>query len=231
MKIAIFETEQRLDSTSIRKPLLAAGHDFTMYHDDKILMEELRGSSCDLLMIHAPAWRAEIIRLLREAKSAAGGKLPMLLFVDGKTTVAENLAAAYAAGVDEVLLLPVRRTELLARMNALLLRAWPEKQLADQMRVAGFVFDMATANVICNGRRVRLTRKEFDLACLFFRQIGQPLSRATLRESVWPLEAGTTSRTIDTHVSRVRSKLGLQGTHDLRLMPVYGFGYVLERKA
>jgi DNA-binding response OmpR family regulator len=83
--------------------------------------------------------------------------------------------------------------------------------------------------VIAAGSTVNLTQKEFDLALLFFRHLGRPLSRAFIRESIWMQEADVPSRTVDTHVSRVRSKLRLRPENGFRLLPVYNFGYRLEQ--
>jgi DNA-binding response OmpR family regulator len=82
---------------------------------------------------------------------------------------------------------------------------------------------------VVNGQSVELTQKEFDLALLFFRNIGRPLSRAYIREAVWASDAEIASRTMDTHVSRVRSKLLLRPENGFRLAPVYSYGYRLEQ--
>jgi DNA-binding response OmpR family regulator len=74
-----------------------------------------------------------------------------------------------------------------------------------------------------------MTQKEFRLALLFFRHLDRPLSRAFILESVWPDQAELSSRSIDTHVSRVRSKLNLQPARGFRLVPVYSYGYRLEQ--
>jgi len=74
-----------------------------------------------------------------------------------------------------------------------------------------------------------LTAKDFDLSALFLRNIGRLLSRGHIRETVWSANQPVSSRTIDTHVSRVRNKLGLTREQGWRLVAVYGYGYRLER--
>jgi DNA-binding response OmpR family regulator len=78
------------------------------------------------------------------------------------------------------------------------------------------------------GKPVDVTRKEFDLALLFLRNLGRPLSRTLIVETVWAGHPLQTSRTMDTHVSRVRNKLGLIPEQGYRLSPVYGYGYRLD---
>jgi len=80
-----------------------------------------------------------------------------------------------------------------------------------------------------DGSVIDVTQKEFYLALLFFRNIGRPLSRAYIHESVWVRETAVPSRTMDTHVSRVRNKLALRPENGFRLVPVYSYGYRLEK--
>ena len=79
------------------------------------------------------------------------------------------------------------------------------------------------------GEPIDVTHKEFDLALLFFRNIGRPLSRAYILEAVWCATMAVPSRTMDTHVSRVRNKLQLRPENGFRLVPVYSYGYRLEQ--
>jgi DNA-binding response OmpR family regulator len=76
---------------------------------------------------------------------------------------------------------------------------------------------------------LELTAKDFDLAVLFLRNVGRLLSRRHIRERVWGVSQELNSRTLDTHVSRVRSKLRLLPAHGWRLSAVYGHGYRLEQ--
>ncbi|RYY72666.1 MAG: response regulator transcription factor [Comamonadaceae bacterium] len=79
-----------------------------------------------------------------------------------------------------------------------------------------------------NGIGVVLPAKEFDVALLMLRNLGRPLSREHLRQTVWHGESAS-GRTIDTHVSRVRLKLGLTAEGGFSLQAIYGIGYRLER--
>lgn len=90
-------------------------------------------------------------------------------------------------------------------------------------------FLIGRSQVEIEGRSMTLTQKEFELALLFFRHVGRPLSRAYIHETVWSSDAELSSRTLDTHVSRVRNKLELTPASGYRLVPVYSFGYRLEK--
>ncbi|HMO42855.1 MAG TPA: helix-turn-helix domain-containing protein [Phenylobacterium sp.] len=73
-----------------------------------------------------------------------------------------------------------------------------------------------------------MTAKEFALALTLFRNANRPLSRAYLMETVWGRRPDLATRTLDAHVSRLRSKLNLHPEQGYRLAPVYSFGYRLE---
>jgi DNA-binding response OmpR family regulator len=75
---------------------------------------------------------------------------------------------------------------------------------------------------------VELTQKEFELAAFLFRNVGRMLSRGHILESVWGHGPELTTRTVDTHISRVRTKLELNPDHGWRLSAIYHFGYRLE---
>jgi len=86
-----------------------------------------------------------------------------------------------------------------------------------------------------DGRRIRLagvdvdlTQREFELAVILLKNIGRVLSRDELLTSVWSRDSGVDTRTVDTHASRLRKKLGLAGESGLMLSSVYGQGYRLD---
>ena len=105
----------------------------------------------------------------------------------------------------------------------------PSAKPEDRHVFGPYLFDMHAGQVNLSGEVIRLTEKEFRLALLLFRHMGKPLSRAFILESVWPENAEFSSRSMDTHVSRVRTKLGLQPARGFRLAPVYSYGYRLEQ--
>lgn len=155
------------------------------------------------------------------------GMLPVLCLLPAGQ--ADAMKAALDAGATDCQFKPLRAGELRARAQALLERAYPaELQHGETVRFDAYLFEVQSGTLQHAGRAVALTRKEFDLALLLFRHLGRPLSRATMQEAVWGRHADVPSRTIDTHVSRVRSKLGLRPENGYRLAPVYSYGYRLE---
>jgi DNA-binding response OmpR family regulator len=79
-----------------------------------------------------------------------------------------------------------------------------------------------------HGVLLDLTQKEFELSWYLFSQLGRLLSRAQIMQAVWGLDSAIETRTLDTHMSRLRRKLSLTPEHGFRLVSVYNFGYRLE---
>ena len=90
-------------------------------------------------------------------------------------------------------------------------------------------FDTSAKVLLVDGVPVALTEKEFELAVFLFRNLGRTLSRGHLLEAVWGSALLAVSRTVDTHISRIRRKLGLRPEVGFRLSAAYGNGYRLER--
>ena len=118
--------------------------------------------------------------------------------------------------------------ELLARVHALLRRAYPSEE-KKQLSFPPFDIDIQRGEVRRDGTKVELTPKEFELTVTLFRNIGRLLSRGHLQESVWGRTGDLATRTVDTHVSQVRKKLDLRPDSGYRVVPIYNYGYRLEK--
>ena len=138
-----------------------------------------------------------------------------------------TIFAAKIRAVSDYICLPLRSKELIARVGGLIRQAYPERVEEQTLRYGAYVFSPYPDRVNFRGNDIALTAKEYKLGRLFFEHIGKPLSRMTLSETVWNSEEDELSRTIDTHVSRVRNKLGLNEKNGFSLKQVYGFGYQL----
>lgn len=208
--------------------LAALGHSCAPHGTGRAALEDMRHEASDLLVA---CWRipdlpaADFIALAREATDM---RIPILAIVD--RTSEQDAVAALKAGIDDYIVTPVRRNELMLRARALLKVTHPDAE-SEQLHFGQYTFEPHSARAWADDREITLTRKEFAVALLLFRNLGRPLSRAYIQESVWPREEDMPSRTIDTHVSRVRTKLGLIPENGYRLVPVYSFGYRLEELA
>jgi DNA-binding response OmpR family regulator len=98
----------------------------------------------------------------------------------------------------------------------------------EPLRFGKYAFDLRATAVTIQGERVVMTQKEFDLALLLFTHLGEAVPREALFDRVWGREPGFKSRTLDTHIARVRQRLGLVSKNGYRLSSIYGFGYRLD---
>jgi DNA-binding response OmpR family regulator len=141
----------------------------------------------------------------------------------------DDIVDGLAAGANDYLIKPLRRVELVTRVQALLRRTYPNLHTPENLNFGPYVFETRSARLTVAGLAIELTQKEFDLGLLLFRNLGRPLSRAYILDEVWSRDADIPSRTLDTHISRVRNKLQLKPEHGFRLAPVYSYGYRLEQ--
>lgn len=227
MRIAILE-----DDSVMREALVewlnAAGHDLHAFPSGREFMRILARESFDLCLLdmNLPDMHGrEVLRWLREDRR---DQTPVM-FVTAQNTE-EDVVAALQGGADDYLVKPVRRAELLARMEAVMRRAQPSAT-AQRLEVGPFVFEQAGKEVFVEGEKVELTEMEFELSLFLFRNLGRLLSRGHLLEAVWGRSAAIATRTVDTHISRVRTKLQLRPERGFRLTPTYNYGYRLERLA
>jgi DNA-binding response OmpR family regulator len=140
----------------------------------------------------------------------------------------DRLVAGLRAGADDHVSARDKPQILLARIAALLRRTtgWAKPVVPTAARV---VFDEARLVVTIDDAEFALTRKEFRLAALLFSNTHRALSRRYLIDEVWGKTLDPGSRTLDTHMSRLKSKLGLTPDRGFDLAPVYGYGYRLRR--
>lgn len=138
-----------------------------------------------------------------------------------------DIAYVLQMGADDFMSKPLGQLEMLARIQALARRAKPAST-TQRLVAEPYEFDQATHQALLEGRPVDLTRKEFDLAVLLFQNPGLLLTRDALLKDVWghPMELDT--RTVDTHISRIKKKLLITPERGWQIASIYGLGYRLE---
>jgi len=118
--------------------------------------------------------------------------------------------------------------ELQARVQAILWRRYPDRAVPRPVTFGPYRFVPASSSVIVNGKVIVLRQIEYALALFLFRNLGRQLSRDYLLSSIWREGSARSHRTVDTHVSRIRAKLGLGPANGFLLTSIYGIGYRLE---
>ena len=127
-------------------------------------------------------------------------------------------------GVDEYISKPFSPKILVARVNAVLRRAG-KADAADVLEVGGIKVDKTEHQVFIDGEPIELSFKEFELLQYFVENVGIALSREKILNAVWNYDYYGDARTIDTHVKKLRSKMGSKGEY---IRTIWGMGYKFD---
>lgn len=213
----------------IRVWLEAAGYQVRWYPESKDFRRNLGAESIDVLLLD---WNLGTqttgLEVLEWMRQSAHQRLPVL-FLTARTSE-QDIVTGLQAGADDYVVKPAKQAELLARLQSVLRRTGVGMQTASWMaEVAPYEIDVERRSISIAGEPVELTDREFDLASYLFRRQGRIVSREALLENVWNVSGDVNTRTVDTHVSRLRKKLQLAGEHGWALSAVYQHGYRLEQ--
>ncbi len=213
----------------IRVWLEAAGYQVRWYADSKEFRRKLGAESIDLLVLD---WNLGTqttgLEVLEWMRQSAHQRLPVV-FLTARTSE-QDIVTGLQAGADDYVVKPAKQAELLARLASVLRRTGVNIQAAGWLgEVEPYQIDMERRSIRINDEEIELTDREFDLASYLFRRHGRIVSREALLENVWNLSGDVNTRTVDTHVSRLRKKLQLSGDNGWALSAVYQHGYRLEQ--
>ena len=169
----------------------------------------------DIMMPKLDGW--QVCRDIREYS-----KVPIIMLT-AKSDEKDELLG-FELGVDEYISKPFSPKILVARIEAILRRT---NQLAksEVLSCGGIEIDKAAHQVLIDGAPVELSYKEFELLTYFVENKGLALSREKILNSVWNYDYFGDARTIDTHVKKLRSKLGAKGD---MIKTIWGMGYKLS---
>lgn len=169
----------------------------------------------DVMMPKMNGW--EVCREVRE-----NSKVPIIMLT-AKGDESDELMG-FELGVDEYISKPFSPKILVARVEAILRRS--NKLMEDQaVETGGIVIDKAAHLVTVDGQRMELSYKEFELLSYFVENQGIALSREKILNHVWNYDYFGDARTIDTHVKKLRSKMGVKGDY---IKTIWGMGYKFE---
>jgi two-component system, OmpR family, phosphate regulon response regulator PhoB len=178
------------------------------HHPDLILL--------DLMLPDIPG--TDVCRALRAAPETAGVRILML------TARGEEIdrVLGFELGADDYVVKPFSVRELLLRIQAVLRRGRPEAPASAIVRFGALRLDREAHRTWVQDEEVELTALEFRLLLTLHDRRNRVLTREKLLDDVWGIDADVTTRTVDTHVKRLREKLGIAGHY---LETVRGVGY------
>ena len=220
MKILVVDDESRMRKL-VKDFLTRAGYQvleagdgmeaMDLFYEDK----EIALIILDVMMPKMDGW--QVCREIRQYS-----KVPIIMLT-AKSDEKDELQG-FDLGVDEYITKPFSPKILVARVEAILRRS---NVLAadDTMEAGGIELNKAAHEVLIDGKSVELSYKEFELLAYFMSNQGVALSRERILNNVWNYDYFGDARTIDTHVKKLRSKLGAKGEY---IKTIWGMGYKFE---
>lgn len=226
MRIAALDDDDA-QREAISRLLVGGGHNCQCFHLGAPLIAALRRETFDLLILDWNLPDMSGLDVLSWAQKNLSPCPPVLLLTSRTTET--DVVTGLNAGADDYVVKPVQGGVLLARVNALLRRSYPDRSNGGVEAYGDYRFNLPAEQVTVRGELAQLTAKEFGLALLLFRNVHRALSRGHILEAIWGRNPDLPTRTLDMHISRIRNKLELRPQNGFRLAPVYSYGYRLER--
>jgi DNA-binding response regulator resD len=168
----------------------------------------------DVMMPKMDGW--ETLRIIRE-----NSNVPIIMLT-ARSEERDELQG-FSLGVDEYITKPFSPKILVARVEAILRRSFGAEE--EKIEMGGIVIDKAAHEVSIDGKIVELSYKEFELLNYFMENKGIALSREKILNNVWNYDYFGDARTIDTHVKKLRAKMGTKGEY---IKTIWGMGYKFE---
>lgn len=225
MKIAFLEDDSSF-AANIIEWLEQVGHAVTWFRSGRECIRALSDERFDLCLFDwmLPDMTGPDVMASLKLK----GILPPVIFLTGRDAE-EDVVQVIQAGADDYMVKPPSRSVLIARIHAVARRCSAQLRAEPVQDFGSLQIDFSNRTFGVNGETVKLTEKETELALYFFDRVGMLLPRGHLIQVVWGSRPDIDTRTVDVHVSHLRSKLKLVPENGWRLTSVYRQGYRLER--
>jgi len=223
--ILIVEDDKNI-SKLIKYNLEKEGYKCMVSFDGEDAIRTLDNSSADLIIldIMLPGIDGlEVCRQLKQDKKLSNTPIIML------TAKGEEVdkVVGFELGADDYIVKPFSPRELILRIKAILKRLQPAETEKDVLKSGKLTVDLSRHKVTVDKKEVDLTNMEFKLLVTLMQRAGRVQSRETLLDDVWDIASDVTTRTVDTHIKRLREKLGKTG--DL-IETIRGVGYRFREK-
>lgn len=201
--------------------LRQAGFDVVSAYDGETALRAVREEPFDLVLLDImlpDIQGTEICRRLKQSRETA--HIPVMML----TAKGEELdrVVGFELGADDYIVKPFSLRELILRVRAILRRSDVQKQPDDRVTFGVLEIDRPAHRTWVESKEVTLTALELKLLLMFYDRRGRVLTRDLLLDEVWGTSADVTTRNVDTHVKRLREKLGPAGEY---VETVRGVGY------
>ncbi len=225
MRIGYLEDEYS-QSELVKSWLMGEGFSVTHASTGRGFISLLADNPVDLLILDWQLPDMEGVEVLCSVRDQLNSDVPVVFAT--QRDAESDIITALEAGADDYLVKPLNKGELLARLNALARRSGMSTG-ESRIRLGPIVLDTVSQTITSNGHPVKLTPKDYQLACCMLKNEGKLLSRDYLLREVWGIDASLNTRTVDVHVSRIRRSLNIGPEIGYCIKTVYQHGYRLEK--
>ncbi len=221
IKILVVDDEGRMRKL-VKDFLVRKGYDVLEAGDGEEALEvfyrerDIALIILDVMMPKLNGW--EVCREVRETS-----RVPIIMLT-AKGDESDELNG-FELGADEYISKPFSPKILVARVEAILRRSGKAEEEESLLEMGGIVVDKTAHQVTVDGKEIELSFKEFELLTFFMENAGIALSREKILNNVWNYDYFGDARTIDTHVKKLRSKMGEKGDY---IRTIWGMGYKFE---
>ena len=221
IKVLVVDDEARMRKL-VRDFLIRQGYDVLEAGDGEEALDKFYKDKSialvilDVMMPKMNGW--DVCKEIRQTS-----KVPIIMLT-AKSDESDELLG-FELGVDEYVTKPFSPKILVARAEAILRRANKLGEGANVREMGGIQLDRSAHEVTIDGKHLDLSFKEFELLDYFMENAGIALSREKILDSVWNYDYFGDARTIDTHVKKLRSKMGAKGDY---IKTIWGVGYKFE---
>lgn len=223
MKILVIEDDKLL-AESIQSMLERKGFQVEVVYDGESGLQYAELGIYDLLILDVMMPKMDGYEVAQQVRMRRCNT--PILMLTAKSDLQDRITGLNA-GADYYLTKPFDSGELLACIHALLRRQGGQ---VNEMVFGETALDLGTSTLVCEGRTVRLSAKEFDVMRLLLQSGERNLSKAAILSHIWGLESNASENHVEVYVAILRKKLSSIGS-DIRIVSIRGLGYHLEVKS
>ena len=225
MRVAILEDDIPF-CDDLARSVTAMGHTPITAYSGEEMMRHLRKRAVDVVLLD---WEVADISGFNVLKWARGHlrPTPPIIMISMRTSE-QDIIAALEEGADDYITKPINDSVLQARLKAHLRRTEGDRTDSAVEVYGAYAFDTETNTITIDGKKRPAAPREFDLALFFFRNLNRPVARRDIMQMVWSKNPDLPSRTLASHVAKLRLSLELRPERGYKLDSIYGYGYRLD---
>ena len=219
-KILIVEDDKNM-SKLVKYNLEKAGFEAILAESGKKALETIEKMQVDLVVLDIMLPEVDGLEVCKRIRNKENTERLPIIMLTAKGEEVDRVLG-FELGADDYMVKPFSPRELVLRIKAILKRGKPTAEKKDKISAEGIIIDISRHKVSAGGKEIELTLMEFNLLLTLLERRGRVQSRERLLSDVWGIENEVTTRTIDTHVRRLRQKLGKAGKY---IETIRGLGY------